>query len=63
MTEPRQQDSTRRPLRGPTYDAQAARERADRSLRGLAALLDARPELRGVHAPADWAYHAVRWSA
>jgi hypothetical protein len=32
------------------------------TLRGLTALLDDRPELRGVHAPADWAYDAVRWS-
>jgi len=63
LPEPSQPDSNHRPLRGRTYDAQAARERADRSLRGLAALLDARPELHGVHAPADWAYHALRWSA
>jgi hypothetical protein len=30
---------------------------------GLSALLDARPELHGVHPPADWAYDALRWSA
>ncbi len=43
--------------------AAAARERADRTTRGLTELLDARPDLLGVHAPADWAYDAVRWSA
>ena len=57
-------DSTiRTPGRGRPHGAEAARERADRTLRGLSELLDARPELQGVHAPADWAYDAVRWSA
>jgi len=32
-------------------------------MRGLSELLDGRPELQGVHPPADWAYDAVRWSA
>jgi hypothetical protein len=32
-------------------------------MRGLSALLAARPELQGVHPPADWAYDAMRWSA
>jgi hypothetical protein len=32
-------------------------------MRGLTELLDARPELQGVHPPADWAYDALRWSA
>jgi hypothetical protein len=41
---------------------QAARERADRTTRGLTELLDSRPDLLGVHPPADWAYDAVRWS-
>ncbi len=41
----------------------AARERAARSLHGLCALLDQRPELRGVHGPADLAAEAIRWSA
>ncbi|MCW2759611.1 MAG: hypothetical protein JWO46_3357 [Nocardioidaceae bacterium] len=43
--------------------AAAARNRADRSMSALAALLAERPELRGVHAPADLAYDAIRWSA
>ena len=29
----------------------------------LATLLQQRPELAGVHRPADWAAEAVRWSA
>jgi hypothetical protein len=49
--------------RGRPHGPQAARERADRTLRGLSRLLDSRPELLGVHPPADWAYDAVRWSA
>ena len=49
--------------RGRPHGAQAARERADRTMRGLSRLLDERPELVGVHPPADWAYDAVRWSA
>lgn len=39
------------------------RDRASRTLGGLSELLDARPDLLGVHAPADLAYDAVRWSA
>jgi hypothetical protein len=58
-----QSDSNSCSLRARSYDVDAAREREDRTLRGLNALLDARPELHGVHAPADWAYDAVRWSA
>jgi len=53
--------AARRP--GRPHGAQAARERADRTMRGLSRLLDERPELMGVHPPADWAYDAVRWSA
>lgn len=49
--------------RGRPQGVEAARERADRTTRGLTELLDARPDLLGVHAPADWAYDAVRWSA
>ncbi len=49
--------------RGRPHGVEAAREREDRTLRGLSALLDARPDLQGVHPPADWAYDAVRWSA
>jgi len=49
--------------RGRPHGAQAARERADRTMSGLSRLLDERPELVGVHPPADWAYDAVRWSA
>ena len=63
MPEPSQPESIPRSLRGRPYDVESAREREDRTLRGLSQLLDARPELHGVHAPADWAYDAVRWSA
>jgi hypothetical protein len=57
-------ETTRAPQgRGRPHGAEAARERADRTMRGLSELLDARPELQGVHPPADWAYDAVRWSA
>jgi hypothetical protein len=56
-------DTTRPTLRDRSYDVEAAREREDRTLRGLTALLDARPDLQGVHARADWAYDALRWSA
>jgi hypothetical protein len=54
-----------RPSPGPgrPHGPEAARERADRTMRGLSELLDARPELHGVHPPADWAYDALRWSA
>ena len=58
-----QPDSDITPRPGRPYGVEAAREREDRTLRGLSALLDARPELLGVHAPADWVYDAVRWSA
>jgi hypothetical protein len=47
---------------GRPHGVEAARERADRTTRGLTELLDSRPDLLGVHAPADWAYDAVRWS-
>jgi hypothetical protein len=57
-------DTVRRPHgRGRPHGPEAARERADRTMRGLNELLDARPELQGVHPPADWAYDALRWSA
>jgi glutathione S-transferase len=42
---------------------QAARDRAARNLGGLAQLLEERPELRGVHPPADLAAEAIRWTA
>ncbi len=58
------ENSVRTPQgRGRPHGPEAARERADRTMRGLGELLDARPELHGVHPPADWAYDAVRWSA
>ncbi len=41
----------------------AARDRADRTAGGLSDLLTRRPELRGVHAPADWLDDSTRWSA
>ena len=43
--------------------AAAARDRADRTAGGLSGLLSRRPDLRGVHAPADWRDDAVRWGA
>jgi len=43
--------------------AAAARDRLDRTAGGLSELLARRPELRGVHAPADWLDDAIRWSA
>jgi hypothetical protein len=43
--------------------AKAGRDRAARTVLGLTRLLEQRPELRGVHAPADFAAEAVRWSA
>ncbi|MBO0844362.1 MAG: hypothetical protein J2P22_02960 [Nocardioides sp.] len=42
--------------------AAAARDRADRTAGGLSELLARRPDLRGVHAPADWLDDAIRWS-
>ncbi|MCW2757363.1 MAG: hypothetical protein JWO46_1109 [Nocardioidaceae bacterium] len=41
----------------------AEKDRATRTVRKLAQLLAERPELRGVHAPADLADDAIRWSA
>jgi hypothetical protein len=41
----------------------AARDRANRTLGGLVRLLEERPELRGVHPPADLAAEAIRWTA
>lgn len=40
-----------------------AADRATRNRSGLHNLLSERPELRGVHAPADLAAEAIRWSA
>ena len=40
----------------------AARERANRTMFGLHQLLSTRPDLRGVHAPADFTADAIRWS-
>jgi hypothetical protein len=51
------------PATTPEAAAAAARERATRSMRGLSELLAQRPELRGVHAPADLTDEALRWSA
>jgi hypothetical protein len=58
QTDPARSESRR----GRPHGVEAARERADRTTRGLTELLDARPDLLGVHPPADWAYDAVRWS-
>ena len=52
----------RRPGR-PRGDADADRDRAIRTTGGLAELLAKRPDLRGVHAPADLAYEGIRWTA
>jgi hypothetical protein len=43
--------------------AAAARDRADRHAGSLSGLLARRPDLRGVHAPADWREDAIRWTA
>jgi len=43
--------------------AAAARDRADRNAGHLWDLLARRPDLRGVHAPADWLEDAIRWTA
>jgi hypothetical protein len=43
--------------------AAAAQRRAAARARDLTALLRDRPDLAGVHAPADFAVDAVRWCA
>lgn len=43
--------------------AAAAQRRAAARTRDLTALLRERPDLTGVHAPADFAVDAVRWCA
>ena len=43
--------------------AAAAQRRAAARTRDLSALLRDRPDLAGVHAPADFAVDAVRWCA
>jgi hypothetical protein len=43
--------------------AAAAQRRAAARTRDLSALLRERPDLAGVHAPADFAVEAVRWCA
>jgi hypothetical protein len=43
--------------------AAAAQRRAAARTRDLTALLRERPDLAGVHAPADFAVDAVRWCA
>ena len=43
--------------------AAAAQRRAAARTRDLTALLRDRPDLAGVHAPADFAVDAVRWCA
>jgi hypothetical protein len=43
--------------------AAAAQRRAAARIRDLTALLRERPDLTGVHAPADFAVDAVRWCA
>ncbi len=57
-------DHDERPRAGrPRGDADADRDRAIRTIGGLSELLRNRPELHGVHAPADLAYEAIRWTA
>lgn len=41
---------------------EATSDRAARRVAGLADLLERRPELRGVHAPADAFEEAMRWA-
>jgi hypothetical protein len=43
--------------------ADADRDRAIRTIGGLSELLATRPDLHGVHAPADLTYDSVRWTA
>jgi hypothetical protein len=63
-TTPEPTDHPRRTPKGRRRDrAAAARDRADRTAAGLSELLARRPDLRGVHAPADWLDDAIRWSA
>lgn len=60
-----------RPLNSPDLDevvqterlTAAQQRRAAARARDLTALLSERPELSGVHAPADFLVDAVRWSA
>lgn len=47
----------------PRGDADADRDRAIRTIGGLSELLRTRPELHGVHPPADLAYEAIGWMA
>jgi hypothetical protein len=42
--------------------ASAAQARAARRTRELTELLLARPDLVGTHAPADFAFEALRWT-
>jgi len=71
MTDETTDETTDHPTGDPPYRergrpgdrAAAARDRADRTMGGLAELLTRRPELRGVHAPADWLDDATRWTA
>jgi hypothetical protein len=63
MPRPTQPDPQPPPGTEPDRAAAAARDRADRTAGGLSELLARRPDLRGVHAPADWLDDAIRWSA
>ncbi len=45
-----------------TSPATAAQARAARRSRELTELLLARPDLLGTHAPADFAFEALRWT-
>ncbi|WP_158604344.1 hypothetical protein [Nocardioides mangrovicus] len=47
----------------PMTDAAEVQDRADRAASALALLFARRPELRGIHAPADLAEDALRWCA
>lgn len=48
---------------GPERRDAMAQDRAARTALGHSKLLAQRPELRGVHPPADFVADAVRWSA
>ncbi|WP_151083999.1 hypothetical protein [Nocardioides cynanchi] len=56
-------DPHRRGPGRPRGDADADRDRAIRTTGGLAVLLTNRPDLHGVHPPADLAFEAIRWTA
>ena len=53
----------RRPVDHPDQLLELKRRRAAARAKELAELMERRPDLRGVHLPADLADEGVRWSA